>query len=295
MKAVFSATLPMLFLLGFGPAALAGEPAAPSAVPVTVDHDRSADYVVGPQDVIEIKVYGEDDLSRTSQVAADGTVDLALLQRVAVTGLTASQIKDKLEQLYGADYLVHPQVFVSVKEFHSQQVQVLGAVKEPGVFRLTGPSAVLDVLGMAGGISDAGGKSLLLLRPTPGASDDARGSVEPINVDVHKLLVEGDTSQNLVVKGGDVVFVPRADEVYVIGEVRNPGSLKFEDGMTLTQAITKMNGFTKTASKKKVQVVRVEGGKKTPIELNVGKIESGKAPDFELQPRDLIVVPETIF
>ncbi len=91
------------------------------------------------------------------------------------------------------------------------------------------------------------------------------------------------------------MFVPRGDEIYVLGEVRNPGSLKFEEGMTVTQAISKTNGFTKTASKGKVQVVRVENDKKSQFDVNVKRIEAGKERDFALRARDLVVVPESIF
>lgn len=301
---------------GPGPAtpAAAGTPAAlsapsPSLVPLALPVRGDSDYTVGPDDVLEVKIYDEEDLSRTTQVTSRGTIALPLLKDVHVAGLTASQIAAKLEALYGADYLHNPQAFVSVKEFRSKTVQVLGAVKNPGVYTLRGRSAVLDVLGLAGGISEAGGASLLLLRPPEAALDPenarkrelASGSaafkegIEPITVDVHRLLVEGDVGQNLEVKGGDTVFVPRGGEIYVLGEVRNPGSVKFEEGMTLTQAISKTNGFTKTASKGRVQIVRVENEKKTQFDVNVKRIEAGKERDFVLQSRDLVVVPESIF
>lgn len=289
-------------------------PAVPLALPVSsglpLETVGDSDYTVGPDDVLEVKVYDEEDLSRTTQVTSRGTIALPLLKDVHVAGLTASQVAEKLEALYGADYLHSPQVFVSVKEFRSKTVQVLGAVKNPGVYTLRGRSAVLDVLGLAGGISEAGGASLLLLRPPERGAHDPEAArkrelaagnaafkegVEPITVDVHRLLVEGDVGQNLEVKGGDTVFVPRGGEIYVLGEVRNPGSVKFEEGMTLTQAISKTNGFTKTASKGRVQIVRVENEKKTQYDVNVKRIEAGKERDFVLQSRDLVVVPESIF
>ena len=244
-----------------------------------------SDYTVGPEDVLEIKVYDEEELSRTTHVTQKGSITLPLVGEVNVDGLTAAQIEEKLRTLYGADYLQNPQIFVTVREFKSKTVQVLGAVKSPGTYRLSGTTQVLDVLSLAGGMSESGGKNLLLVRPL----------VDPLTLDVHRLLVEGDTTQNVEVKGGDVVFVPRGDEIYVLGEVRNPGSLKFEEGMTVTQAISKTNGFTKTASKGKVQVVRVENDKKSQFDVNVKRIEAGKERDFALRARDLVVVPESIF
>ncbi len=247
-----------------------------------------SDYTVGPDDVLEVKVYDEEDLSRQVVVTAEGKIALPLVGDVPVMGLTAAQIEDRLEALYGADYLKTPQVFVAVKEFRSKGVKVLGAVRNPGAYKLTGTSTVLDVITLAGGVSESGGKNLLMLKSTKD------GNVEPTPVDLHRLLVEGDVGQNLPVEGGEILFVPRGDEVYVLGEVRTPGSLKFEEGMTLTQAITKSNGFTKTASKK-VQIVRVENEKKSQLDVNVKRIESGKESDPVLRARDLVVVPESIF
>lgn len=251
----------------------------------------SADYQVGANDVFDVTVFGQADLSRTVQVAPDGSISLGLLESVFVEGLTAQQIEGKLEGLY-KEYLKNPKVFVTIKEYKSQVIQVFGGVRTPGQHRLTGPSKVLDILSGAGGTSDVGGEKALLLRKLK--DKDGSPVFESIEVDLHRLLAEGDTAQNHQVKGGDVLYVPRADEVYVLGEVKNPGAVKFEAGLTLTQAISKVAGFTRTASKR-VQVVRVESDKKTQQDYNVGRIENGKDKDPVLQARDLVVVPESIF
>lgn len=271
-------------------AALAMEGQALAQAPPSMS-SGSADYKVGSDDVFEVTVFGEDELSRTVQVAGDGSISLGLLEAVYVEGLTAKQIEGKLELLY-KEYLKSPKVFVTIKEYKSQVIQVFGGVRSPGQHRLTGPSKVLDVLSGAGGTSEVGGERAFLLQK----QKDKEGNpvFESIEIDLHRLLAEGDTTQNLSVKGGDVLYVPRADEVYVLGEVKNPGAVKFEAGLTLTQAISKVAGFTRTASKR-VQVVRVEADKKTQRDYNVGRIENGKDKDPILQARDLVVVPESIF
>lgn len=251
----------------------------------------SADYQVGANDVFEVTVFGQGDLSRTVQVAPDGSISLGLLESVFVEGLTAQQIEGKLEGLY-KEYLKSPKVFVTIKEYKSQVIQIFGGVRTPGQHRLTGPSKVLDILSGAGGTSEVGGEKALLLRKLK--DKDGSPVFESIEVDLHRLLAEGDTAQNHEVRGGDVLYVPRADEVYVLGEVKNPGAVKFEAGLTLTQAISKVAGFTRTASKR-VQVVRVESDKKIQKDYNVGRIENGKDKDPVLQARDLVVVPESIF
>lgn len=251
----------------------------------------TADYQVGANDVFEVVVFGEAELSRTVQVADDGSISLGLLEAIYVEGLTAKQIEGKLETLY-KEYLKSPKVFVTIKEYKSQVIQVFGGVRTPGQHRLTGPSKVLDILSGAGGTSETGGEKALLLKKHK--DKDGNPVFESIEIDLHKLLAEGDTAQNLEVKGGDVLYVPRADEVYVLGEVKNPGAVKFEAGLTLTQAISKVAGFTRTASRR-VQVVRVEADKKIQRDYNVGRIENGKDKDPILQARDLVVVPESIF
>ena len=287
-------------LAGIIAGALAAPAAAqegPGPIPPMTSGAGSANYRVGANDVLEVTVFQEEELARTVQIAQDGSIALGLIGAVHVEGLTAKQIQDKLQLLY-KEYLKHPQVFVTIKEYKSHVIQVFGAVRNPGQHRLTGPSRVLDVLSQIGGPSEAGGSRLVLLRRIEekggrNAGDD--GEVfETIDIDMHGLMAEGDTSQNHEVRSGDVLFVPRADEVYVLGEVKNPGAVKFEQGLTVTQAISKVAGFTRIASRR-IQVVRLENGAKKRHDVNVGRIEGGKDKDFVLQARDLIVVPESIF
>jgi polysaccharide export outer membrane protein len=104
----------------------------------------------------------------------------------------------------------------------------------------------------------------------------------------------GDLSQNLPIQGDDFLFVPRTQEIYLMGEVKKPGALDFEAGLTLLEAIAKSGGFTRIAQQKRVQVVRMEEGKEVQHVFNMKRIARGKDPDFALEPEDLIVVPESI-
>lgn len=282
-------------LLAGSPAALSQpSPSAPLPSAPAPATQGSASYQLGENDVIEVRVFNQPDLTRIAQVTADGTVTLGLVETVRVAGLTAQQVQDKLDLLY-AEYLVKPQVFVTVTEYRSQVIQVFGAVRNPGQHRLTGPAKVLDVLSQVGGPSEQAGDRLFLLRKVePKKGAEAAPNLQPEEIDLHALLQNGDTRQNLLVKAGDVLYAPRADEVYVLGEVKNPGAVKFEDGMTVTQAISKVAGFTRIASRR-VQVVRVQADGKRQYDLHVGKIESGKEKDFVLKARDLVVVPESWF
>ena len=266
----------------------------------------NADYELGPRDQVSVVVYGEDDLAREVEVANDGTIKLPLIGRVEVTGLTEKQAEELVTELYKKDYLVNPRVEVRIKAYRSQAVHLLGAVRSPGEYPLKGPVRVLDVLGKGGGVADTASKHLLIIREatrganladaggnTTASGRTLRGSVTPIRVDLARLM-GGDLGQNLPVKNGDLLFVPRAHEIYLLGEVKRPGSLAFTEGLTLLQAISKVGGFTKVAQEKKVQVIRIEDGIETQRTFNLKRIATGKDKDFPLAPEDLIVVPESI-
>lgn len=265
------------------------------------------EYELGPRDQISVVVYGEDDLTREVEVANDGTVKLPLIGRVKVSGLTEKQAEERITELYQKDYLVEPRVEVRIKDYRSQSVHLLGAVRRPGEYPLKGPVRVLDVLGKGGGVAEHASKFLLIIRDATSSANFAdadlpgshaaartlRGSVTPIRVDIARLM-GGDLGQNLPVHNGDLLFVPRAHEIYLLGEVSRPGSLPFSEGLTLLQAISKVGGFTKVAQEKKVQVIRIENGVETQRTFNLKRIATGKDKDFPLAPEDLIVVPESI-
>ena len=269
-------------------------PAKPAAAP-------EAAYVVGIGDTLEVKVYSEDDLSRTAQVASDGTLSFPLLNRVAVAGLTVRQIEDRLRALLADGYLVEPHVTVTVTEYRSQKVYVLGAVKQPGFYELSGPTTLLEILSRAGGVLPEGGKTLIVVR---GAAGNV-GEIDPEKVkadspentvvlDGYKLFQEGDTSQNVTLGNRDVVYVPKAREVFVIGEVKKPGPVTFTDNLTLLQAIGQAGGMTELASPRRVQLVRLLAGKKEARKVNLNAIMDQKAPDVPLQADDVVVVPKRI-
>lgn len=249
------------------------------------------EYRVGPGDVIEIRVFGEDDLGRTVRVSGDGVVSYPLIGRVTVLNLTALEIADRVTQMLAKDFLVNPQVTVNIQQFISRQVQILGAVKAPGTYNLTGRTTVTALLARAGGISDQGGKTLLLVRE----GEKPGEFLPPSRIDAYALLNRGDRSQDLEAKGGDVLFVPRANEVYVMGEVTQPGAVLYQEGMTLLQAISKVGAFKPTAAPNRVQIIRRLNGKEEILRIDAKKIQDGLERDQILQPEDLITVPKSYF
>ncbi len=250
---------------------------------------NQGDYRVGGGDVLSIKVFGEEGLDREVRVSARGSISFPLIGSVDVGGRTAFEIADILTKRLAKDYLVNPQVMVTVEEFVSRQVRVLGAVKAPGMFNLTGPARISALLARAEGLTEDAGKYLLVIR-----EGESRGQ-DTIRVDLGALLEDGATENDLPVQGGDILYVPRADEVYVIGEVAQPGPVSFKEGMSLLQAISRVGSFKSTASPSRVQIIRRLDGQESVIHADARKIQDGRRPDVPLQPEDLIVVPKSVF
>lgn len=264
---------------------------------------KDEEYKLGGKDVLKITVYGEPDLERTVRVSRHGTISFPLIGEVGVEGMTAAQVEEKLEELLGRDYLVNPQVSIFIEEFHSKEVYILGAVTKPGAYPLLGKASLLEMVSQAGGIDvregAKSGKNLILIRSapnetTPGKSPDES---ETLTIDLEKLLKGGDLSLNLALHSGDIIYVPKADSVFVFGEVKKPGSYPLEKETTVVEAITMAEGFTDIAAPNRTRIIRSEAGKERTIPVNVKDITKGgdKSKDITLKPGDIIVVPESFF
>ena len=257
-------------------------------------------YLVGAGDMLEVRVYGEPDLTRSVIVAEDGSIGFPLLGRVPVSGLTVRQIERELHLRLGRDFLVDPHVTVLVSGYHSQRVYVLGAVREPGYYELRGPTTLLEILSRAGGVLPEGGRRLIVVRDGAGSGNEEPGSGEspPAEnthvIDGFKLLQQGDTSQNIPLQDRDVVYVPRAREVFVIGEVTRPGPVIFTENLTLLQAIGQAGGTTEVAAKRRVQLIRVHDDVRESFRYNLNDIIENNAEDIPLLADDVIVVPKRI-
>src|SRR5262247_633233 len=172
----------------------------------------SQEYRIGPGDVLTITVWGQPDLSRDYTVDPDGFTPFPLINRVRAGGLTTRELAATLVALLGKDYLVDPQVIVSVKEYLSQKVTILGETARPGVFYLTGPTTLVDVLSKAGWLSKNAGKQILVVRDQPLAGLRAQGgdtTILRLNVD---KLQAGNNAENVRVQAGDTIFVVSRDE-----------------------------------------------------------------------------------
>ncbi len=253
------------------------------------------EYRVGPKDLLEVSVFGEEDLKNlVVRVSEDGKITLPLLREVEVNGLTKGEVEKKLTQLLAEKYLQNPQVTVFIKEYLSKRVSVLGAVERPGPFELLGRQTLLQVISQSGGLTRDAGSEIIVIRQL------ADGTSTSLRIPIDDLFFKGDPSFNIPLEAGDIVNVPvdKLVPVYVFGQVKNPGALQVKKSNipTLLQAIAQAGGFTDRASRSGVVIKRRDAaGKETEIKVNTKDILKNKKKDIVLLENDTVYVPESLF
>jgi polysaccharide export outer membrane protein len=218
------------------------------------------------------------------RVSQEGKITLPLLGDIAVAGLTTAALEQLLRQQYD-QYIHKPQVGVQVKEYRSQQVSVMGAVGRPGVFQLTGPRTLTDLLSMAGGINERAGGQVHIYRQGPNGR-------QTYVVDL-MALANNPGLVNMPVEAGDVLNVPLAGMFFVDGAVKKPGSFALSRPYTLTQAIAMAGGADDDlADYGGVSILRRRNGAEAEkIAVDLKDIQAAKAPDPWIEAEDVVVVP----
>ncbi len=252
------------------------------------------EYKIGPQDLLEVSVFGLDELNKTVRVSEAGNITLPLLGEIAIGGLTKNELELKLQDLLRKDYLQNPQVTVFVREYQSRRVSILGAVGIPGVYELVGTQTLLEVIALAGSLTEEAGDEIIILRKKPDGKDQS------VRISIDDLMRKGDASLNIRLQSRDIITVPLDREVtiFVYGRVNKPGAITVRRSKipTLQRAIAQAGGFAEGASKGGVILTRKSGeGKEIRIKVNVKDIIKGKREDIQLQEDDVIYVPESIF
>lgn len=238
----------------------------------------SADYKLGPGDLVKMTVFGSPDLETQARVAESGTITCPLIGTVTIAGLSPAEAERLLVTKYvDGGFLRQPQINLLVLEYMSQKVSVLGHVTKPGQYALRGNGAVLDVLAEAGGLLAASAGTLATLTREDGTK---------IEIDLEKLF-DGDPEQNVKVAGGDRLYVPRAQQFYVYGQVQKPGQYKLERNMTVSRAISASGGLTARGTERRA-IVKRRGPDGVEKEYSV------KGTDL-LQPDDILFIKESLF
>ncbi|MCD6516684.1 MAG: polysaccharide biosynthesis/export family protein [Candidatus Aminicenantes bacterium] len=256
--------------------------------------ERSLEYKIGPQDLLEIAVFGLDEMNKTVRVSEDGNITLPLLGEIEVKDLTKSQLEQRLARLLEEKYLQNPQVTIFIREYQSKRVSILGAVSEPGRYELLGRQTLLHMIAQAGGMTNEAGDEIIVVR------EKEDGTSKSLRISIDDLVLKGDPSLNIPLEPGDIVNVPidMVVHIYVFGQVNSPGAIEVKKSNlpTLIQAIAQAGGFSERAAKGRVVIKRKnEEGVDEEIKVNVKAVMRGSKEDIQLEENDIVFVPETIF
>jgi polysaccharide export outer membrane protein len=273
------------------------------------------EYEIGPGDVLHVVVLGQAEMTGDFPVNPEGLMSFPVLGKVKASQMSIRELERKLTTLLTDGYLKRPQVTVTVQEYNSQRVFVTGEVLKTGPYALKADRSLRALLGEIGPFTQNAGHEVIVIRPPagivvpplppPSAPSSERGAppsdtaspaagpglpldipgAEVFHVSLQELQ-SGNPERNILLQAGDTVYVPRAAQIYIAGSVTRPGPYRFQEGMTLLQALTLAGGVTERGSTKRVKVIRTVGDKKQEIRIQ---------PTDLVQPEDTIVVPERFF
>jgi polysaccharide biosynthesis/export protein len=283
----------------------------------------AADYRIGPDDVLDVAVFGAPELNRKVRVSAGGEISMPLIGAVEAAGLTGPELESALDRKL-REYMNEPHVAVFVSSIESHPVSVLGEVTKPGVFQVRGPKTLLEMLSMAQGLTDNAGDKVLVMRGAGFTSEplgkksiagdlvaraSSDGSAAPqtgvvrdpnqqtVEINLRLLLDSGNPAYNVPIYPGDIIKVMRAGIVYVVGGVKRPGgfAIRSNERMSLLKAVSLAEGLTDTAAKSKTRIIRTDemSGQRSEIPVDLGKILAGKRSDIQLEAADIVFVPKS--
>lgn len=244
---------------------------------------------LGIDDLVAVSVYDAPELTRTVRVESDGAIHLPLLHAgVKASGLLPRELEAAVAgELTTEQILVDPVVKVTVVEYHSRPVAVMGAVKLPVTFQAVGVVTLLDALAKAGGLNDLAGTEVLVNR-----NQDGSASTE--HVPVKRLINDADPSVNFVLHGGEEIRVPEAGKIFVVGNVKKPGAFLVRDGSenSVMKLVALAEGLAPFHFKTAYVYRPDASGTRQEIPVDLDKILDRKAPDVPLQVNDLLYIPD---
>jgi polysaccharide biosynthesis/export protein len=250
-----------------------GLPAANTISPLTP---------LGAGDSVTLHVFGQPDMDTVLGVADDGTIRIPLAGSVPVGGLSAEAAARRVEKAFkDGGYFVDPHVTLTVTQSLSQRVSVLGEVHVPGRYPVDSKTTIIDLLAQAGGQTEFASDTVYVLRTDP------TGATKRYPVNLKGLLDPRTSTPTQLLRAGDSVYVPRAEQFYILGEVQKPSMYKLEPNLTVLQAISLAGGVTAKGSDRRVEIKRA--GK------NGQQVVIKPKPNDLVQPDDVIRVKESIF
>lgn len=268
--------------------------AAPASVPAQSPAPQPVNpaYVVGPTDVLSIRVFDEPGLTCECTVDADGSITFPLIGRVAVGGKTLREAEADLTALLRKDYVRRAQVSVEVKTYRSRSIFVLGEVRAPGKYSIEDQVTLLEVIANAGSLTAGAGNTIIVQR-----QKDPRAPVtgpaipgEDTGVEILRIsyddLREGRLKSNIVLQDGDTLFIPEAERFYITGYVRTPGQFVLKPNMSVQQAIALAGGLTERGTYRRLKILRKDKDGRE-IEISVKTTDT-------VRPNDTIKVAQRL-
>ena len=301
---------------GVSPSGATAQPGGRGSTPVLVS--PLEDYRIGPNDVIDIQVENAPEMSRTFRVTAAGTFLMPYIGRVTAGKKTTEELAQMIADGLRGDYLKDPKVVVSVKEFNSRSFFIQGSVRSPGVFQIEGRPSMLELITLAGGLSETHGANAYIIRrikateqngPEPstakttaakdlnaeqGSAPEEGAKYELKSANINGLL-KGRFDQDVLLEPGDIINIPSSDVFFVAGEVNAPGSFALKEGTTLRQAISLAQGTNYKAALNRGVVYREneKTGKREEVHVDIGAVMGGKKEDVLIMANDIIMVPNS--
>ena len=309
-------TAPLLAVSGLGQTATSAGSAVQSsqtfaeklaASPIANAPVDKGEYILGTGDQLTVQVFGADDLPpRPIEVGPDGKINVPMVGKVQAAGVSVRNLETNLTARYRV-YFKDPQVAVSVTDYRSEPVTVVGAVNNPSVIQLRGPTRLMQAISMAGGLRADAGDKVLITRPLQ-AEQQGTTSFDPKDpnakfyvkpVDLENIIDGTDPSTNVLIEANDVITVPKAKMVYVVGAVGRPGGYVLDghsSTLSVLQAIALAGGTSGTAAGGKARILHATsgGGDRVEAMVNLNKIMSSKSPDLPLHADDILFVPTSV-
>ncbi|MBI2685990.1 MAG: polysaccharide biosynthesis/export family protein [Acidobacteria bacterium] len=275
------------------------------------DQNRKSTYILGADDQIAIHVLdleefseGQSGKDRMYRIDLRGMVNLPLVGRLHAAGQTVEQVEATLAERL-KEYLKTPSVTVTVAEYKSQPISVIGQVQTPGVHQLQGRKSLLEVISVVGGLKPEAGHQIKITRkveygsiPLPSAKPDSTGQFSVAEVSVKRILNAESPEENIQIQPFDVISVPKAELVYVVGNVKRSGGIVLGDRekVTALQALSMAEGLDRDASSNTAKILRkpANGGERQEILVALGDILKGKKSDVPMEPDDILFVPSSV-
>lgn len=265
-------------------------------------------YILAADDAITVHVADVAELDSKAlgvvRIDHQGNIRIPLAGRMKAAGLTVEGLEKEIA-VHLSKLMNDPQVSVAVAEYRSHPVSVLGSVRSPGVYQVSGRKTLFEVLSLAGGLNPDASNKINLTRqvaagplPLPRTNKDKSGEYYIGELNVRSVMEAKNPQENIDVLPNDVITVPKAELVYVVGAVKRPGGfpLAEKEQISVLQAVSLAEGLDRVAGAKRARILRqlTPGAERTELNVNVGEILNGRARDISLQANDILFIPTSV-